>query len=292
MIGLVYRNELGYCTLGYTDGQGYIIDFKSFCIQASFIDVLSARKSIVDEQSIEFRHEEKKTKVDIMESLEVNLPIWKTGDQVIVGGDNFFSIGAEKDYYLVRDNFSFGAWGFFGVKKLDTANTKSMKLSPVFLDIFAGRGFDKFVAAEDSVFISKDDLEVLLFSSIDEYEEDLLDKFERETSVIKNESTWNIKNKDNVKEVLSTLKEMRNLGASCIMLKMKGKELHLTSAVGAELLRKIEVDSDGDFNGCIGEDVLDILKVLEKDIDSIYVDKIMFLFDGKISLIANILEDV
>lgn len=289
--GLVFKNEVGYAAVGYSEGRGIVVDFKGFCVVASFIDIISARKSI-DSQFIEFRSGDKKSRLHIEEVMEVNLPVWKSGEVISIRSDDVFSVGKEINYYIAGGGFCFGCIGFFGLRKVDLEKEINMQLSYIFIEVFEGSIFDKFVIEENSISLSKDDLEVFLFSSVEESVGSLVERFNREIKVIKDERKIEIKDRGKVKEILEALREMRNLGASSINVEIVGKLVVLSSVVGAELVRSIEIDGTGKFDGCLGNEVLDMLKVVGDKIHGIYADDVMFLFDGDISVIANVLGEV
>jgi len=291
--GLVYRNELGFCGLGYTDGEGFAVDFKSFCVLSSFVDVLSARKSFVDNDSaIEFRVGERKSKIGVEEKREVNLPVWGSGKNAKVKSGEVFSVGEEVGYFVVDDKFCFGSMSFFGEKKLEEKAGIAVKLSPLFINIFKAGKFEKFTVAEESVLLSDKDLEVTLFSSVEETAEDMEVKFTRDRMTIKENAKLKLENKEDVTVLLETLKEMRNVGAGSIRLKVKGLKATLISIVGVELVQSITIKTEQEFEGCFGEDILGLMKEIGPGITALYADDVMFLFDGTASVIANIVEDI
>jgi len=291
--GFVYRNELGFCGLGYTDGDGVSVDFKSFCVLSSFIDVLSARKSFVDEDSaIEFRVGERKSKIGIEEKVEVNLPVWGSGKNAKVKSDEVFSVGEGVGYFIVDNKFCFGSMSFFGERELGEKAGVVVKLSPLFIDIFKAGKFEKFTVDEESVLMSDKDLEVTLFSSVEETAEDMDVKFTRDRMAIKEKAKLVVEEKDDIAILLDTLREMRNVGAGCIRLKVKGLKAVLTSIVGVELVQSINIKKEQEFEGCFGEDVLSLMKEIGPGTSAIYADDVMFLFEGKTAVIANIVEDI
>lgn len=291
--GYIYRNELGYCGIGYTDGDGYSVDFEGFCVLSSFVDVVSARKSFTDNNNaIEFRVGEKKSKIGIEEKVEINLPVWEQGSIAKLKSSDVISIGSEINYFVVDDRFCFGSFGYFGERKTAEKSDIGAKLSPLFVSIFELGKFDKFTVGEASAFMTDDDLEVMLNSSTEEFSGDLVAKFAREKSLIKENAKLRITDSADVKEIVEILKQMKNIGASHVLLKAQKNKVTIISTVGVELMKSFDVKTVSEFSGCFGEDLLNLLKNIGSEVTSIYADDVMFMFEGQTQVIANIVESV
>jgi hypothetical protein len=171
--GLLYKNDFGFSSLGYTDGMGYDVWVDDFLKANIFIDIFSSKKKIKDDY-IEFKKDRSMIRLDIQNSKEVCLPVWEKGENFDIS-ENTFNFGDWSNYYLIDGKLYASNNGMLALEELKDNCEIYMKLPVCFVATIINVKFPKFVVGEKTLFLSKDDLEVTIFyekSTIEECDDD------------------------------------------------------------------------------------------------------------------------
>lgn len=276
--GIVYRNELGYCSFGNTDGNAIFVNVKEFEAINSYIDILRSKKQ-VKEDHIEFRIDDKTTSIGRVGSEEIAMQPWATGKKIDINPSEIFNGGSDLNYKLLGNKFCFSSAEFFGIVDLSKDSGLRVKLSTSFVKVFEF-GWVGVRLVDQGVIFTKDDLEVLLLSGVEGTEEALEAKYEREVKKIKDKSSFVIDNRENFKTLLEAAIEMRKIGADLINIYIEDGKVTLRSSLGVTLRRQLDIGYTGKFSGSLLGSYLDTMWKLKDRLTGMCVDDVMVLFEG------------
>ena len=283
--GVIYKNELGYCSFGVSDGDSYVVDTKDFFQLCSYLDVLEARKEFKD-KVIELKQGDKTSVIGILgteKDMQLSASILKKGNRIELNKGDVFSLGDNLEYYLLGDQFYFDSLGtdLFGRRKLQQNTNYNLKLTPAFVRVFEHGSFEKIKIGDQGCYFFNDDFEVFLYSGVEGYEETLSKRFECNANKLKSSITLCVDDEIWVKNFIIALHEMRSVGADLIRLNNTSEGMELSTHIRIGLKRRLHPRFRGHkLDGYIRGITIDVLYKLREHINQFMTDNHATYFCG------------
>jgi hypothetical protein len=290
MTGIIFSCERGYCSFGETDGKTLPVEVKGFLDLCRFMNILEAKKTVKG-TFIEFRWMGRSCVLSWAGDEEINLPPWGSGNRLELGNDEIFNPGANLDrYYLMGQKFCFASAESFGVLNLQRNPGMQAELYSPFIKMFE-IGWDVVEVVDKDVIFIQDDLKVLLRSGLEENEEDLEEKFERQVNLIKSKCSFCIEDPEAFKQLLDAMVEMRVIGAQMVGFQVKNNKLFLQAVASVGLRRVLMIPFTGTAAGSISGSVINLVRKRKNQLKRFYVNDKMALFEGEKVNVICILDD-
>lgn len=289
--GIVYRNELGYCSIGDTEGQAIFVNSNEFENLTNFIDILRAKKTISNER-VDFRMADRVGFINRLGIEEINMHPWTSGQRLEVNPTEIFNAGTNVAYFLLGKKFCFDCPEYFGMFHLSQDTGMRVKISSDFVQIFE-LGWTGIRLLEQGVTFTNSDLEVLLLSGVEGTEEERENRYDRLVVLIKEKKSFSLLSPEAFHAFLDGLTEMRRIGADMVGIEVNEQKLFLSGMAGIGMRRQLDIPFKGKFSGSLFGGVIDMLAKIKDQINQIYVDDVMVLFEGaKVSMICHLANHV